>query len=85
VESALVYAVRESGVLVFVPAYQLRGAIRMVDRSGVVRLPASAPGDDDDGDAFAVARRRGLALQTGAWACMRGHQIGSACPILHVK
>lgn len=68
-EQALVYGVRPGGLLVFVPRYHLRGAIHLADRTGLVRPPLTgeevgAPAADER-NAFAVAGRRDLKLETG--------------------
>ena len=70
VESALVYGVRPGGLLVFVPRFHLRGAVRLADRNGLVIPPLTgAPGEAADAEgeryAFALAARRELDLQTG--------------------
>lgn len=65
-ESALVYGVRRGGLLVFVPAYHLRGAVHLTDRRGAVIAPLAGDGDDDSTDAFTRAARRPLRLEEGA-------------------
>lgn len=66
-EEALVYEVRATGLLLFVPRFHLRGAVRLVDRAGRITPPANSDADlDADVDAFAAAARRALRLDSGA-------------------
>ncbi len=66
-EEALVYEVRATGLLLFVPRFHLRSAVRLVDRAGRVTPPADSDADLDAGaDAFAAAARRALRLESGA-------------------
>ena len=65
VEKAVVYAVRPTSLLVFVPKFHLKGSIHLTDRAGLVRLPLTAPGQDLD-DAFAVSQRRHFQLDSNA-------------------
>jgi len=60
-----VYGIRPGGLLVFVPAYHLRGAVHLTDRCGAVVAPLVGDDDDDSTDAFARAARRSLQLQEG--------------------
>lgn len=60
----MVYAVRPSSLLIFVPSFHLKGSVHLTDRAGLVRLPLTAPGQDTD-DAFAVSQRRQFRLDTG--------------------
>ena len=66
VESALVYGIRPGGLLVFVPAYHLRGAVHLTDRRGTVVAPLTGDDDNYSTDAFARAGRRSLRLEQGA-------------------
>ena len=66
VESALVYGIRGGGLLVFVPAYHLRGAVHLTDRRGAVVTPLTGEDDGDSTDAFARLDRRSLRLEEGA-------------------
>ena len=75
-EQALVYGVRPGGLLVFVPRYHLRGSIHLADRAGLVRPPligADVGGPAaEERDAFAIAGRRDLKLETGTdWLVAR--------------
>ena len=63
-ESALVYGLRRGGLLVFVPAYHLRGAVHLIDRRGAVVAPLT--GDDDGDSKGARAARQSLRLEDGA-------------------
>ena len=67
-ESALVYGVRPGGLLVFVPAYHLRGAMHLTDRRGAV-IPPLVGGEDDEDNVAALghAARRKLRLEERAW------------------
>lgn len=65
IEKAVVYAVRPTSLLVFVPKFHLKGSIHLTDRAGLVRLPLTAPGQDLD-DAFAISQRRHFQLDSNA-------------------
>ena len=66
VEPALVYAILPQQLLVFVPQFHIRGAIRLTDRAGLVVPPASDVNDPQLAtDAFGLAARRKLQLQQG--------------------
>ena len=60
----MVYAVRPSSLLVFVPKFHLKGSVHLTDRAGLVRLPVTAPGQDAD-DAFSISQRRQYKLESG--------------------
>lgn len=60
----MVYGVRPSSLLVFVPKFHLKGSVHLTDRAGLVRLPVTAPGQDAD-DAFATSQRRQYKLESG--------------------
>ncbi|KAG2445884.1 hypothetical protein HXX76_000488 [Chlamydomonas incerta] len=67
VERALVCGISATRLELFIPAYQLRGAVPLADRRGLPRLPLR-PGDpeaaeEQQDDAFAAAERRNLRLQ----------------------
>lgn len=64
VETAVVYAITPTSLLVFVPSFHLKGSIHMTDRAGLVRLPVTAPGQDAD-DAFFTSQRRRFKLESG--------------------
>ncbi len=66
VEPALIYAILPQQLLVFVPQFHIRGAIRLADKTGLVIPPSSgsATGQQPN-DAFALAERRKLELQQG--------------------
>lgn len=64
VEAAVVYAIRPTSLLVFVPKFHLKGSVHMADRAGLVRLPVTAPGQDAD-DAFFTSQRRRYKLESG--------------------
>lgn len=64
VEAAVVYGVRSTSLLVFVPKFHMKGSVHLTDRAGLVRLPLTAPGQNTD-DAFAVSERRQFRLETG--------------------
>lgn len=59
------YGIRPGGLLVFVPAYHLRGAVHLTDRRGAVVAPLTDDDNDDNADAFARAARRSLRLEEG--------------------
>lgn len=65
----MVYGVRPTSLLVFVPKFHMKGSVHLTDRAGLVRLPLTAPGQNTD-DAFAVSERRQYRLETGI-ACSR--------------
>jgi len=60
----VVYGVRPTSLLVFVPKFHMKGSVHLTDRAGLVRLPLTAPGQNAD-DAFAVSERRRYRLETG--------------------
>lgn len=60
----MVYAVRPTSLLVFVPKFHLKGSVHLTDRAGLVRLPVTAPDQDAD-DAFATSQRRQYKLESG--------------------
>ncbi|KAK9809126.1 hypothetical protein WJX72_009740 [[Myrmecia] bisecta] len=64
VEPALVYEVRQAGILVFIPKYQLKGLMHLVDRRGLVRPPLAAA-EEDPNDPIQLGLRRNLRLETG--------------------
>jgi len=69
VEAGVVYAVRPDRLLVFVPEYHIRGALRLTDRGGLPVPPEAEREEAEEAegrDAFALARRRRLQLETGA-------------------
>ncbi|KAK9868213.1 hypothetical protein WJX84_011417 [Apatococcus fuscideae] len=64
VEPALIYAILPQQLLVFVPQFHIRGAIRLVDRTGLVLpLTLDASSQQPANDAFAVAARRKWRLE----------------------
>ncbi|KAG2451560.1 hypothetical protein HYH02_004158 [Chlamydomonas schloesseri] len=70
VERALVCGISATRLELFIPAYQLRGAVPLTDRRGLPRLPLR-PGEaleaaEEQDDAFAAAERRNLRLQVEA-------------------
>ena len=64
IEAAVVYGVRPTSLLVFVPKFHMKGSVHLTDRAGLVRLPLTAPGQNTD-DPFAVSERRQFRLETG--------------------
>lgn len=66
-EAAVVYAVRPTRLLIFVPKFHLKGSVHLTDRAGLVRLPITAPGPDTD-DAFSISQRRQHRLESGLLA-----------------
>lgn len=67
IEEAVVYAVRPTSLLVFVPKFHLKGTVHLADRAGLVILPFETP-DQDQNDPFENSRRRGFHLETGSSA-----------------
>ena len=67
IEEAVVYAVRPTSLLVFVPKFHLKGTVHLADRAGLVILPLDSP-DQDLNDPFENSRRRGFHLKTGLFA-----------------
>ncbi len=66
VEAAIVYEVQPSGVLLFVPKYHIKGAVRLADRAGHP-IPLLREGIVEDlNDPFLVAERQKLMLHHGA-------------------
>ncbi|DBA71011.1 TPA: hypothetical protein ACH3X2_011442 [Trebouxia sp. C0005] len=64
IEAAVVYGVRPTSLLVFVPKFHMKGTVHLTDRAGLVRLPLTAPGQNTD-DPFAASDRRQFRLETG--------------------
>ena len=76
----MVYGVQPDRLLVFVPEYHIRGAIRLCDAKGQPLPPAAdveTEAAGSSGDAYALAARR-LRLETGAAQC-------SSCPSRAVR
>jgi len=71
----VVYGVRPTSLLVFVPKFHMKGSVHLTDRAGLVRLPLTAPGQNTD-DAFAVSDRRQFRLETGILTCVRAFCLG---------
>jgi hypothetical protein len=66
VEAALVYEIRPTGVLLFMPKYGIKGAVHLVDRAGTVLPPLEEEGPPaDPRDPFVLAARRTLRLEHG--------------------
>ena len=97
VEAAVVYAVRPTSLLVFVPKFHLKGSVHLIDRAGLVRLPVTAPGQDTD-DAFSISQRRQHRLDSGlpghleAWTVSTHRNvncitmtISPRCQVWHVR
>lgn len=70
-ETAVVYAVRPTSLLVFVPKFHLKGMVHVADRAGLVLLPLTGSGQEQlQDDAFEMSHRRGFRLHSGlsmAW------------------
>ena len=82
----MVYGVQSDRLLVFVPEYHIRGSIRLVDAKGQPLPPATDPEADaagSSGDAYALAARRKLRLETGAVYSTQPSAM--QCNVLHLR
>lgn len=61
----MVYAIRPTSLLVFVPNFHLKGSVHLTDRAGLVRPPVTAPGQDTD-DPFSRSQQRQYRLESGS-------------------
>lgn len=65
-EAAILYEIQQTGVLLFVPKYHMKGAVQLTDRAGRP-IPFLREGVGDDlNDPFAAAERQKLTLIHGA-------------------
>lgn len=90
IKPALVYAIRPTALLLFIPEYHIKGLLHLADRAGLVRPPRSSDAEPDARDPYVLSERRKLRLSTGgtlwvaaAWLALlpgRQHMLASARP-----
>ena len=84
VKPALVYAIRPTALLLFIPEYHIKGLLHLADRAGLVRPPRSSDAEPDPRDLYVLSERRKLRLSAGgtAWLLLPGPRsclAGSTC------
>ena len=68
VKLALVYAIRPTALLLFIPEYHIKGLLHLADCAGLVRRPRSSDADPDPRDPYVLSERRKLRLSAGRTA-----------------
>ena len=74
VKPALVYAIRPTALLLFIPEYHIKGLLHLADRAGLVCPPRSSDAEPDPRDPYVLSERRKLRLSVGrpAWLLLPG-------------